>query len=86
MPAAGNAAHYAEIVQREAGLYRLLQAGQGIVESVNEGGDAVELMKAAGEAVEAAEIKAAPKLVRTADISRVKPIRWAWRGRCSSAT
>ena len=81
VPAAGNAGHYAEIVQREAGLYRLLQAGQGIVESVNEGGDAIELVKVAGEAVEAAEIKAAPKLVRTADISRVKPIRWAWRGR-----
>jgi hypothetical protein len=81
VPAAGNAAYYAEIVQREAGLYRLLQAGQGIVELVNEGGDAVELVKAASEAVEAAEIKGAPKLVRTADISRVKPIRWAWNGR-----
>jgi hypothetical protein len=81
VPAAGNAKHHAEIVQCEAGLNGLLQAGQSIVEGVNEGGDAVELVKAAGEAVEAAEIKAAPKIVRTADISRVRPIRWAWRGR-----
>lgn len=83
VPAAGNAKHYAEDVQRAAGLFRLLKAGQGIVESVNEqgGADLGELVRTASEAVEAAEVKAASTIVRTADLSRVRPIRWAWRGR-----
>ena len=83
VPAAANAKHYAEIVQQNSLLRRLLGAGQEIQRSVYErnGELPVDLYQQAEELLTTARPSAIGLPVRAADLGRVRPIRWLWKHR-----
>jgi hypothetical protein len=80
VPAAGNAKHYAEIVQRHSLTRGVISAAREATEAAYTGsinGEVVDLV----DRLQAFHSPAHGPAVRTADLSRVRPIRWAWTGR-----
>lgn len=77
VPAAGNAAHYAEIVQRASGDRRRIEITRRLADP-NLNGDGPLLLEELAELIHARQGGAQ---VRTADLARVRPIRWGWTGR-----
>ncbi|HET6999351.1 MAG TPA: DnaB-like helicase N-terminal domain-containing protein [Solirubrobacterales bacterium] len=80
VPAAGNAKHYAEIVRKASRLRGVIDNAQRATSAAYEGtlnGEALELT----EALRRLTAQTCSLPVRGADISRARPVRWAWERR-----
>lgn len=78
--APGSAKHNAEIIRRDARTREVIESAQKTIEAAHNGSLNGEV-PALAEKLQALSSDATATLVRTADLSRVRPIRWAWNGR-----